>query len=65
MTADDLLAIEYKLAEMNEHLFNIHYETVQSNQLILHLCAFSLFTIGVAGALLVLFLLYKFLRQFF
>lgn len=38
---------------------------VQNNELLCSIYALLLFQVGVAGALLVLFLLYKFLRKFF
>lgn len=38
---------------------------VQNNELLCSIYAVLLFQVGVTGALLVLFLLYKFLRKFF
>lgn len=37
----------------------------QNNELLLRVHTAQLFIIGVSGALLVIFLLYKFLRKFF
>lgn len=37
----------------------------QNNELLLHIYSAQLFVIGVCGASLVIFLLYKFLRKFF
>lgn len=37
----------------------------QNNELLLRIYTVLLFAVGVCGALLVLFLLYKFLRKFF
>lgn len=38
---------------------------VETNELLTRIYAAQLFLIGVGGALLVLFLLYRFLRKFF
>lgn len=65
MTPDDLLSIEGKLTEMNEHLSFIHEEVARNSYLTAQLCTISLFIVGTVGAVFVLFMLYKFLRQFF
>lgn len=37
----------------------------QNNNLLLHVYAYQLFLVGVVGAVAVVFLLYKFIKQFY
>lgn len=53
-----LSAVNSSIAETNSLL-------AQNNELLAHVYASLLFVIGVSGASLVVFLLYKFLRKFF
>lgn len=48
-----------------ETLSTLEPLVVQNNELLLRIYIVQLFVLGVAGAGLVIFLLYKFLRKFF
>ena len=66
----DLTLIESLLSENNNllnsiNLSNLEALIAENNYLLRQLNTSALFVIGVAGASIVLFLLYKFLRKFF
>ena len=65
MEPSDLYSIELLLNEANERLFAIQTEVTNTVQLLLYLNTFTLFVIGVSGAILVTYMLYRFLRKFF
>lgn len=58
MTPDDLIPI---LSSQSDIITRMD----ETNILLQHLCSFEMFIIGTGGALLVLFLLYKFIRLFY